>query len=401
VNTNLELPQLVKVRQRLKRPVMDTLVPNVLEQLQRLDNLPARGAKVALAVGSRGITDLVPIVRTVADFLVSWDLQPFVVACMGSHGGGTVDGQLEVLRGYGITEEALGIPVMASTETVSFFGAAYGDAVHVNKLAWDADCMVVINRVKKHTDIHAPIESGLCKMIAIGLGNKKQAEILHHNGLEVLSDSIPLIATDVVATGKVLFGVAIVENAYAETALVEVVAPEDMVSREKELLRYALELSPKLPVDRLDVLVIDEGGKDYSGSCIDTHVIGRMRLEGERDLHTPIIHRVVVCDLSEHSQGNAAGIGLADFITRRFFDKIDFPSTYTNCISCIFPERGKLPLVMESDEDAIAAALATCRASSRANPRVIRIHDTLHLEEMYVSKAVLNEIQDDPNIIIS
>lgn len=385
------LPKLIKIRQTLLRPVVSDLTASLHAQLGQLPTWP-RGARIALAVGSRGISDLVPVVKAISSYLGEQGYAPFVIAAMGSHGGGTVIGQLAVLEGYGISEAALGIPVRASTETVAFTGVAYQGPVLVNDLAWEADGIVLINRVKTHTDIQAELESGLAKMIAIGLGNREQAESLHHEGLEALSRAIPLIAADVLASGKVLFGVAIVENAYAETACVEVLQPATMLEQEKSLLRFSKELAAVLPVDDLDVLVIDRGGKDIAGSCIDTHVIGRMALIGERDLDTPRIHRVVVCDLSDHSQGNAAGIGLADFITRRFFNKIDFPSTYTNCISCIFPERGKLPVVMETDGQAIRTALETCRTASIQNPRIIRIPDTLHLEYLYVSKSVYKEL---------
>ena len=387
----LTLPKLIKIRQKLPRPVVDDLALSLHAQLAKLPAWP-RGARIALAVGSRGISDLVPVVQIVSSYLSEQGYLPFVVAAMGSHGGGTVSGQLAVLEGYGISEATLGIPVRASTETVAFAGTVYQGPVLVNDLAWKADGIVLINRVKTHTDIQAELESGLAKMIAIGLGNREQAESLHHEGLEALSQAIPLIAADVLSSGKVWFGVAIVENAYAETACVEVLLPDSLLEEEKRLLRLSKELASALPVDDLDVLVIDRGGKDFAGSCIDTHVIGRMSLIGERDLDTPRIHRVVVCDLSDHSQGNAAGIGLADFITRRFFNKIDFPSTYTNCISCIFPERGKLPVVMETDGQAVMAALETCRTASIQNPRIIRIPDTLHLEYLYVSAAVYEEL---------
>ncbi len=394
-----KLPKLIKIRQTLPRPEVADLATSLKSQLAQLPTRP-QGARVALAVGSRGISDLVPVVRIVSSYLSEQGYLPFVVAAMGSHGGGTVAGQLAVLEGYGISEATLGIPVQASTETVAFPGTAYQGPVLVNDLAWEADGIVLINRVKTHTDIQAELESGLAKMIAIGLGNREQAESLHHEGLEALSHAIPLIAEDVLASGKVWFGVAVVENAYAGTACVEVLPSESLLEQEKRLLRYSKELAAALPVAQLDVLVIDRGGKDFAGSCIDTHVIGRMALIGERDLDTPRIHRVVVCDLSDHSQGNAAGIGLVDFITRRFFNKIDFPSTYTNCISCIFPERGKLPVVMETDGQAILTALETCRTASIQNPRIIRIPDTLHLESMYVSAAVYEELSHRAGIEI-
>ena len=384
-------PHLVPIKRNIESPVLLDPVQSVNDQLEQFKRVN-RGARIAIAVGSRGISNLVPILKSIIRWLVDSGAEPFIIAAMGSHGGGTVEGQLAILHGYGVREEELGVPVRASIETANLFGPSDDKEVWLTKEAWEADGIILINRVKMHTDIQGAIQSGLCKLIAIGLGNRKQAEILHSEGLEALSRKIPEIASDVIAAGKILYGVAILENKQGNTAFVEVIPGEKIIEREKELLLKAIEHSSGLPVDHLDVLVIDEGGKNYAGSCIDTHVIGRMRLEGEQDLHTPVIHRIVVCDLSDHAQGNAAGIGLADFITRKFFDKIDFAPTYTNCISCIYPERGKLPIILESAESALQAALDTCRYPSRLAPRIIRIHDTLNLEKMYVSEALLGEI---------
>ncbi len=392
-------PYLIPITRNIFAPVLKNPETLVAEQLKTMPSPPA-GSQIAIAVGSRGIDNLVPVLKAILDWLHASGAKPFVIAAMGSHGGGTVEGQLSVLESYGVRADALGVPVVASTDTISFRGSPYDGDIFITKEAWEADGIIILNRVKKHTDIQDSIQSGLCKMIAIGLGNRQQAEILHNEGLDTLSASIPLIASSVIASKKILLGVALVENLRGQTAIAEVIPPESLIQREKELLKESDALSVGLPVDTLDVLVIDEGGKNYAGSCIDTNVIGRMRLEGERDLDTPNIHRVVVCDLSDHSQGNAAGIGLADFITRRFYQKIDFPSTNTNCISCIFPERGKIPMVMENSGSALATALQTCRSSARKEPRIIRIHDTLNLERMYVSSALLDEISEREEITI-
>lgn len=387
----IPFPHLIPIKRNITTVDLPDPAKSVHDQLEQCEHVTS-GARIAIAVGSRGISNLVPILKTTIAWLKESGAKPFVIAAMGSHGGGTVEGQLAILHGYGVREEELGVPVRASVDTVGVHGQLHDEEFWLTKEAWEADGIILVNRVKMHTDIQGPIQSGLCKLIAIGLGNRKQAEILHSEGLEALSQKIPQIASEVIATGKILYGVAILENKQGHTASVEVIPGDRIIAREQELLLQAIEHASGLPVDALDVLVIDEGGKNYAGSCIDTHVIGRMRLEGEQDLHTPEIHRIVVCDLSEHAQGNAAGIGLADFITRKFFDKIDFAPTYTNCISCIYPERGKLPIILESAQSALQAALDTCRYSSRLAPRVIRIHDTLNLEKMYVSEALLDEI---------
>ena len=390
-------PRLIPIKRNIESPDLHDPARSVTCQLGQFKRVRP-GARIAIAVGSRGLSNLVPILQSIITWLIDSGADPFVIAAMGSHGGGTVAGQLAILHGYGVREEVLGVPVRASIDTVSFSGPLYDTEIWLTKEAWEADGIILVNRVKMHTDIQGPIQSGLCKLIAIGLGNRRQAEILHSEGLEALSQMIPRIASEVIATGKIVCGVAMLENKHGNTALVEIISPDKIVEREKELLLQAIADSSGLPVNTLDVLVVDEGGKNYAGSCIDTHVVGRMRLEGERDLENPIIHRVVVCDLSDHAQGNAAGIGLADFITRKFFEKIDFGPTYTNCISCIYPERGRLPIIMESAESALQAALDTCRYSSRLSPRIMRIHDTLNLEKVYVSEALLEEISTREDI---
>lgn len=357
-----------------------------------------KGSRVAIAVGSRGISNLDSIVRLTVENLEKLGASPFVVAAMGSHGGGTIEGQLAVLAEYGITEAAVGAPVLATTEVAELTAGSRARPFLVNRLAFEADAIIPVNRIKKHTDIHGAHESGLLKMLAIGLGNNAQAEILHAAGLEQLRKGILEASFALLATGKIPFGVGIVENALGDTACLEVIPGARIAARERTLLRYAKQLSPSLPVENLDVLVIDRGGKDLSGSCIDTNVIGRMALRSEKDLATPRISRVVVADLSDKSHGNAAGIGLADFITRRFHEKIDFASTNRNCLSCWFPERGMIPIVAETDRQAIEFAISTAQGADPRAPRLIRIPDTLHLDELYVSDAVLEELEARPRV---
>lgn len=373
----------------------------IRRQLSALDSLRGQaGKRIAITAGSRGIAEIPTIIKAVAEFARGAGMRPFVVAAMGSHGGGTEEGQLAVLRDYGISEAALGIPVLADTRSVVVGNdPSIGDII-MNRAAFEADGIIVVNRVKKHTDIHAPIESGLAKMLAIGLGGKEQAERLHYGGLRFLEEAIPRAAEVILATGKVIAGLAIVENAARGIARVEAIPPPAFIEREKALLRYSKRISPKLPVRDLDVLLIDRGGKDLSGSCIDTNIIGRMNLRGERELKTPRVKRVVVFDLSDKSEGNAAGIGLADFITRRFHRKIDFASTNVNSVSCYFPERGLIPIVAETDAEAVGLALATARNGDPRRPRIIRIRDTMHLDEMYVSDAILDEIGGRADITV-
>lgn len=392
--------RLHKVKITHPRPRAGNTAEVVRREMESVVLASVKGKRIALAVGSRGIADIDVITATVARVLESRGAIPFVIAAMGSHGGGTVEGQIAVLGEYGVSEAKLGIPVRADTDTVKIPAGADLGHIDMNRTAYEADGIIVINRIKKHTDIHGEFESGLLKMIVIGLGNLVQAERFHSAGLRSLQEAIPVAAEVALGTGKILLGVAIVENAFGEIARIEAVPPADFFRAERRLLRLSKRLSPSLPVSDLDVLLIDRGGKDISGSCIDTNVIGRMNLRGEGELRKPTIKRVVVFELSEKSHGNAAGIGLADFITKRFFDSIEFKSTNRNCISCYFPERGMIPIVMESDAEAIRSAIVTARNCDSDAPRIIRIRDTLHLEEMYVSDTVLDEIGNRESVTV-
>ena len=271
-------PRLIPIKRNIESPDLHDPAQSVTRQLGQFKRVRP-GARIAIAVGSRGLSNLVPILQSIITWLIDSGADPFVIAAMGSHGGGTVAGQLAILHGYGVREEVLGVPVRASIDTVSFSGPLYDTEIWLTKEAWEADGIILVNRVKMHTDIQGPIQSGLCKLIAIGLGNRRQAEILHSEGLEALSQMIPRIASEVIATGKIVCGVAMLENKHGNTALVEIISPDKIVEREKELLLQAIADSSGLPVNTLDVLVVDEGGKNYAGSCIDTHVVGRMRLE--------------------------------------------------------------------------------------------------------------------------
>lgn len=315
---------------------------------------------------------------------------------MGSHGGASAEGQTAVLESYGVTVEAMGCPIRSSMDVAQIEGTS----LYMDQHAWNSDGVVVINRIKPHTDFRGAIESGVAKMIVIGLGKEKQAHAFHSFGVHGLRDLVPKAAIEIIATGKILLGLGIVENAYDETSIIEAIPPNQILTRESELLDAAKRNMPRLPVEYLDVLIVDRLGKNISGTGMDTNVIGRIRIAGEPELTTPRIKSIVVTDLSEESHGNATGIGLADVVTRQLFDKINFKTTYTNIITSGFLERGKLPVVAETEKDALAIALrgAGCRESTTA--RVIRIKDTLHLSEILVSDAVLAEIRGRENIEI-
>ena len=356
------------------------------------------GASIAVAVGSRGIANLSTIVRETVGFLRRKGAVPFIVPSMGSHGGATAEGQEAVLAGYGITEERVGAPVRSSMEVVEIPRGDLPVPVFMDRLAWQSDGVVLVNRVKPHTDYHGAPESGLVKMAVIGLGKQAQALTIHARGVEGLKTLIAPIARRIVATGKILLGLGIVENAYDQTMLVRAALPEGMEALDREMLAIAREAMPALPVGRLDVLIIDEIGKDICGVGLDPTVVGRIRVFAQEEPSWPIIKTIVATDLTDASHGNALGMGLTDIITRRLREKIDFRATYENLVTSTFLERGKMPMVAETDCRALEVALRTSWIAPGEEPRVARIRNTLHLERMFVSRPVLEEIQSRENV---
>jgi hypothetical protein len=390
--------RLARIRQSFPRPVLAEVEREVRATVSpRLSLRP--GARIAIAVGSRGIANLDRIVRATVACVRELGGDPFVIPAMGSHGGGTVEGQRQVLASYGVTEAGVGCAVRCSMEVVELPGAEGAEyRAYMDRQAYESDGVILINRIKPHTDFHDRYESGLVKMSVIGLGNDVQAREIHRHGVRGLARLVPEVAAHVLASGKVVLGLAIVENAYDETMTVEAVEPERIMAREPELLAVAADNLPRLPVDRLDLLIVDRMGKNISGVGIDTNVIGRMHIRGQPEPESPDIAMIVVTDLTDESHGNATGMGLADVTTRRMFDKIDFSVTNTNVVTSGFLLRGKLPMVADTDEQAVEWALRGCGSLEPGEERVIRIRDTLHLAEMHVSSAILAEIAIRPDV---
>lgn len=386
--------RLARIRQRFARPV---LPPGEIEARIQ-EGVAARlairpGARIAIAVGSRGIANLPRIVRMTAEAIRRQGGEPFVVPAMGSHGGATAAGQQEILAGYGVTAAAVGCPIRASMDVAELpveDGAEY--RLYMDRLAYESNGAVLINRIKPHTDFHDRYESGLVKMAVIGLGKTVQAEQMHRHGIRGLTQLLPRAGAELLASGRILLGIGIVENAYDETMLIEAIEPQRIMEREPELLALARANMPRLPLDQLDVLIVDRMGKDISGVGIDTNIIGRMRIRDQPEPERPEIAMIVVTDLTPGSHGNAAGMGLADLTTRRMLQKVDFSVTNTNVATSGFLERGKLPMVADTDVQAVEWALRGCGPILPGKERVIRIRDTLHLDELHVSPAVLDEL---------
>ncbi|MEV8373975.1 DUF2088 domain-containing protein [Kribbella sp. NPDC056861] len=352
------------------------------------------GDRIAVTAGSRGIHDLVPVVRAAIDWLRAAGADPFVVPAMGSHGGATADGQREMLAGLGVTPDSIGCPIEATMETVVLGNLSDGTPVHHDAVAAKADGVLLVNRVKPHTDFHGPVESGLGKILAIGLGNHQGAAALHAGGIPALGGAIEAAAKLVVASGKILGGLAILENAHEQTAAVELVLADGIASTaENALLLRAAGLMARLPFDDLDVLVVDEMGKDKSGTGMDTNVLGRCWVHGIPEFESPSIAAVTVHRLSNASHGNASGLGLADVIPASLLEQIDLQASYVNALTSGAggARRSRLPMVLEDDAAAILGAVTMSGRRDWSELRLARIRDTLSPNELLVSPALLDE----------
>lgn len=390
----MNFPSMALVRQHFERPQVADIEQTVRAELTRaLSDQSLTGKRIAVAAGSRGIRDIGRIVRSVVGDLRARGACPFIVPAMGSHGGATAPGQIGVLESLGVTGTYCGAEIVSSMEVVTIGTTAGGVAVYMDRNAHAADGVVLVNRIKTHTDFKGDIESGLMKMAAIGLGKQAQALVLHRHGVRGIRDLMKEVAHHVLGSGKILCGVAILENAYDETARIAAVRAHDIPAREPELLIESKRMMPALPVEQIDLLVIDELGKNYSGTGIDTNIIGRMRIPGEPEPDSPRVQYIFVRDLSEATQGNATGIGLADVTTRRCFEKINFDYTNQNIATSTFIARGMIPLVLDNDRTALREALRACWGVEPEQARIVHIPNTLEVEHVRVSEPLLDEVR--------
>lgn len=397
----MNLPSVYRIRQSFDPTKVEDVPGTVRAQLKKLDldRLVKPGQRVGLAVGSRGIANLAQIVSSAVELLRSLGAEPFIFPAMGAHGGATAEGQAEVLAAYGVTEASVRAPILSSMETVEVGKTEDGVPVFVDANACRADWVVVVNRVKPHTKFKAPIESGLMKMMAIGMGKRKGAEYFHKAAIDY---TLPKIIVDAGREAlkrlPILCGLAIVENGYEQTAAIVGLGPQEIESREVELLKLAKRLMPRLPFDNIDLLIVDEMGKDISGIGIDPNVTGRNRdLLGTFD-HPTQAKRVFVRDLSSGSHGNAIGIGLADVTTTRLVRKIDYRATYVNAITGISLEKAAVPMHFETDREAISVALGSLGLTPSEKSRIVRIKNTLLVDELEVSRAYEPELSGRPDL---
>ncbi len=394
---DIPLPPMARVRQKFDGAKLadisgaihkEFLQPEIRERVKP-------GQNIAVGCGSRGIANIASIAISVINELKALGAKPFIFPCMGSHGAATAEGQKKVLETYGITEASTGVPIRATMETVIVGHLADGTPVHMDKFAAEAEAVVVINRIKPHTGFRGPTESGLTKMLAIGIGKITGAATYHTHGMDRFPELLPQIREVNISQRNVLFGVGIVENAYDETAYIEVVPARKLKSREPELQVMAKNMMPQLFFEDIDVLIIDEMGKNISGAGFDPNITGRNR-RNVKWQDTPRVKKIVVLGLTRVSQGNATGIGSADVITMRLYKELDVASTYANVITSMNLDGGGIPIIMNNDHDAIALAVKTVVRVKPEDCRIVRIRNTLHLGEIEVSNVLLGEVRRQP-----
>jgi hypothetical protein len=389
-------PKLLRIRQKFERPRAADIPTEVRKCLEAIDLGKAvrPGQTVALSAGSRGIASIPLILKSVVDFLKRLDARPYLVPAMGSHGGGTAEGQRHILESYGITEQFVGAPIRASMEVIQAGTTAEGFPVLLDKYASQADHIGVIGRIKPHTGYCGPVESGLLKMMMIGLGKHEGAKLYHRILLEYPFDQVVRsVGRTLRQSAPISFGLGIVENAYDETAYLEAVKPADFEPREEHMLVLAKKWLARLPLREADLLIIDEIGKDISGSGMDTNIVGRKRAfrTDPSPAGEPNMRRIFVRGLTEHTHGNAAGIGNADFTTTRLVQSMDYAATVINCVTAGYPEGANLPPHFDTDREAIDTSLSIIGTRTADDARILRIRNTLHVDELEISEPCLHD----------
>lgn len=358
------------------------------------------GMSIGIAVGSRGINKINIIVKAVIDKIKKNGGIPFILPAMGSHGNANINGQVKILESFGITEDSMQVPIRATMEVSEIGKMENGIPVFFDKIALLADGIIIINRIKPHTVFKAKIESGLCKMLAVGLGNHLGATAMHSLGPKFISDNVVNAAKIILEKAPVILGLGIVENAYDEVKNIKAVLPKDFYEIDRNLLIESKNNMPTLPVKNIDILIVQEMGKDISGAGLDTNIVGGVKAYEEESYFPPVIDKLVLLDLTDQSYGNAIGVSIADIITERLFKKIDFEATYENVITCGYLDRAKIPITLKTDKMAIETALKTIFHLPEAYPRIIIMRNTLITHKLLVSKPIFDEIKDKKEIKI-
>ena len=394
---------MIKIKQLLddtRVEDINALIRSEMDRLQISSRIKPR-SNVAITVGSRGIKDIVPITASIVREIRLLEGNPFIVPAMGSHGGATAVGQQKILDDYGISEKSVGAPIVSSMEVVKIGETQSGIPVFIDQKACGADHIIVVNRIKPHTEFHGQIESGLVKMMVIGLGKHQGAIIAHQFAVKYgYERTISEMGRYILGRAPISLGVAIVENGYCQTAQITAIDPKDFFETERKLLEVAKNKTPKIPFDEMDILIVDECGKEISGAGMDTKVIGRIMNIYEMELNHPKITRIILRDLSRKTLGNATGVGLADYVTKRVAEKIDYRSSYMNCVTAVTPEKGRLPIVCENDKEALDFAIATAGPVNPYSVGIVWVKNTSNLNEMFISQGLLTKAREKENLEI-
>ena len=389
------LPRMFRARQDFPRPVIrpEEIPGVVFKELSQpqFKRLFKPGMKLAITAGSRGIANVDVITKAIVDFVKAQGAEPFIVPAMGSHGGATAEGQKEILAGYGITEESMGCPIRSCMETVLLGQSIYGKPVYMDKLAYESDGIIVSCRIKPHNAFRGTYESGICKMMVVGLGKQAGAESVHQDGMGLIGKNLPANARVILDQAPILLALPCLENAYDETCKLEAVLPENILTREPELLQEAFGNMPRILVGEGDVLVVDEIGKNYSGTGVDPNITGTFSTEFATG--GVQVQRSCFLDLSDCSHGNALGTGLASVITKRIFDKMDLQMMYPNCLTSTVIKSATIPLIMATDKQAVQACIRTLNGVTGRPVRVIRIPNSLHIGRIMLSEAYYADVK--------
>jgi len=393
---DIPIPKMVTVRQKFDAPTVDD-IPAVIESEFSKPEIRSKvkaEQSVAVGCGSRGIANIDTIAKSVIEGLKSLGAKPFIFPCMGSHGAANAEGQKQVLEDYGISEATMGVPVRATMDTTIVGQLDDGTPVHMDKNAAEADAIVVINRIKPHTSFRGPTESGVTKMLSIGIGKINGATTYHTHGMDMFPTLLPKVRDVNLNARNILFGVGIVENAYDKTAAIELIPGEQIGEREPFLQEMAKRNMPRISFSEIDVLVIEEMGKNISGAGFDPNITGRSRSPDW--VADPMVKKIVVLGLTPQSHGNATGIGGADVITMRLYKQMDVGATYANVITSMSLGGAAIPLIMNNDRDAIALAVKSVVRVKPEDCRIVHIRNTLDLAEIRISEPLLKEVKANP-----
>lgn len=396
------IPKMFKVKQVFPRPqIKPEEIPQIIHTLLSKEKFSSKvkpGMHIAITAGSRGIANVALTTKCIADFVRSKGAHPFIVPAMGSHGGATADGQRAILEGYGITEDYVGCPIISSMDVKKIGVNEEGMDVFIDKNAAESDGIILGCRIKPHTAFRGPYESGIMKMMAIGLGKQHGAEVCHEAGFKNMAKYVPMFGRAIIKNAPILFAVPTIENAYDETCKITAVNAEEIIEKEPPLLQEAFANMPRILVDACDVLVVDRIGKNFSGDGMDPNITGTFC--------TPYAtggiksQRVCVLDLSPETHGNGIGLGYSSATTKRVFNQLDLSSMYPNAITCTVLGGVRIPIVMESDKEAIQVCIRTCNEIDKKNPQVVRIPNSLHIEHIMLSESYYEEAKNNPNLII-